>query len=150
MQPCNCRGGPTTCPLDGRCQADGDCVVYCCTVTRLDTNATETYTGMSINFKRRLYSHAAAERDPEKKRSTKLSGYLWSLKESNPPIPYTLHWKIIDRGRVFNPVTKKCRLCLKEKWHIMFNPEACTLNSRTEIFNKCVHKRSFTFMFASL
>ena len=43
----------------------------------------------------------------------------------NVTVPYTLQWKIIDRGRVFNPVTKKCRLCLKEKWHIMFNTEAC-------------------------
>ena len=149
-KPCNCRGGHQSCPLAGRCLADGDCVVYTCTVTRTDNNNTETYTGMTVHFKRRFYMHASAERHQDKSGSTKLSGYLWSLKLNNPPIPYTLQWKIIDRGRIYNPVTKKCRLCLKEKWHIMFNPDACTLNSRTEIFNKCVHKRSFTFMFASL
>ena len=149
-KPCNCRSGPQSCPLAGRCIADGSCVVYCCTVTRTDNNSNETYTGMTIHFKKRLYSHASAERNPEKSKSSKLSGYLWSLKLNNPPIPYTLQWKIIDRGRVFNPVTRKCRLCLKEKWHIMFNQETSSLNSRSEIFNKCVHKRSFTYMFASL
>ena len=82
--------------------------------------------------------------------NTKLSGYIWGLKLSNPAIPYTLDWKIIDRGRIFNPVTRVCRLCLKEKWHIMHNPDACSLNSRTEIFNSCPHKRWFTFQYASL
>ena len=49
--------------------------------------------------------------------------YLWTLKLNNPAVPYTLHWKIIDRGRIFNPITRVCRLCLKEKWHIMHNPD---------------------------
>ena len=80
----------------------------------------------------------------------KLFGYSCGLKLNNPPVPYTLTWKIIDRGRVFNPVTRKCRLCLKEKWHILFNPDASSLNSRTEIFNRCVHKRSFTLLYAHL
>ena len=66
------------------------------------------------------YGHRAAETNYERRNSTKLSGYIWSLKLSNPAIPYTLDWRIIDRGRIFNPVTRVCRLCLKEKWHIMF------------------------------
>ena len=124
--------------------------MYSCTVTRTDVNTSESYGGVSKNFKRRLYGHRAAENNYEKRNSTKLSGYIWSLKLSNPAIPYTLDWRIIDRGRIFNPVTRVCRLCLKEKWHIMFNPDACSLNSRTEILNSCPHKRWFTFQYASL
>ena len=124
--------------------------MYCCTVTRTDDYSMETYTGMAKNFKKRLYGHHAAERNIEKRSSTKLSGYLWSLKLNNPAIPYTLHWKIIDRGRIFNPITRVCRLCLKEKWHIMHNPDASSLNSRSEIINSCPHKRWFTFQYASL
>ena len=40
---CNCQGGPAVCPLDGACQTSS--LVYEATVTRLDTNAQETYTG---------------------------------------------------------------------------------------------------------
>ena len=139
-----------SCPLQGKCFSKGSCVVYCCTVTRTDDNTTKTYCGMSLNFKRRLYHHNSAERNYSKRKITKLSGYLWGLKMNDPPVPYTLSWKIIDRGRVLNPVTKKCRLCLNEKWHILFNPDASSLNSRTEIFNRCVHKRSFTLLYAHL
>ena len=130
--------------------ADGDNWVYSCTVTRTDINTSESYGVVCKNFKQRWYGHRAAETNYERRNSTKLSGYIWSLKLSNPAIPYTLDWRIIDRGRIFNPVTRVCRLCLKEKWHIMFNPDACSLNSRTEILNSCPHKRWFTFQYASL
>ena len=149
-KPCNCRAGPRSCPLRGRCLIDGENCVYSCTVTRTDVNTSESYGGVARCFKNRWYGHRASERNPEKMKNTKLSGYIWSLKLSNPAIPYTLDWKIIDRGRIFNPVTKVCRLCLKEKWHIMHNPDACSLNSRTEIFNSFPHKRWFTFQYASL
>ena len=33
-----------------------------------------------------------------------------------------LKWRIIDRGEKFNPSTRKCNLCLKEKYHIIFQP----------------------------
>ena len=35
----------------------------------------------------------------------------------------------------------KCRLCLLEKYFIMFNPEDATLNLRDEIFAQCMHKK---------
>ena len=66
--------------LQGKCLSDGNCVVYCCTVTRTDDNTTKTYCGMSLNFKRRLYHHNSAERNYSKRKITKLSGYLWGLK----------------------------------------------------------------------
>ena len=53
---CNCRGGPSKCPVDGACLTEG--VVYRATVTRGDNSAQETYTGLTARkFKQRLYEH---------------------------------------------------------------------------------------------
>ena len=60
------------------------------------------------------------------------------LKDDNDN--YTVSWWIIDRGRAFNPTTKSCNICDKEKYHIMFNPQTATLNSRREIFATCKHR----------
>ena len=70
--------------------------------------------------------------------SKTLSRHIWSLKREN--IQYELSWKILTRGRVFNPVTKTCQLCLKEKFLIIFSPEGATLNKRNELFSTCRHR----------
>ena len=74
---------------------------------------------------------------------TKLAGYIWKLKLNDPPLAYTLEWKVIDKGKTYNPTTGRCRLCLKEKYHILYNKDASTLNSRTEVFTPCPHKHKF-------
>ena len=52
-----------------------------------------------------------------------------------------LEWKILGRAKSFNPISGTCRLCLLEKYFIMFNPTYATLNSRHEIFIPCKHKK---------
>ena len=46
-----------------------------------------------------------------------------------------------DRATDFNPVTKKCRECLKEKYHKMYKTDGSTLYSRSEVFNTCRHRK---------
>ena len=55
-------------------------------------------------------------------------------------VAYDISWKVIDRAKEFNPITKKCRLCLKEKYHIMFHPNGATLNERSEFYSTCRHR----------
>ena len=62
----------------------------------------------------------------------------------------SLDWKVIDKGKTFNPITGVCKLCLIEKFHILYNPEASTLNSRDEIFTPCPHKHKFLLSNAHL
>ena len=53
---CNCRGGVVVCPLEGSCLTAG--VVYEATVTRQDSQATDTYTGLTAGrFKERYNQH---------------------------------------------------------------------------------------------
>ena len=55
-------------------------------------------------------------------------------------VNYILEWSIIARGKGFNPTTRSCQICLREKYFIMFRPEGATLNSRDELFNTCRHR----------
>ena len=133
---CNCQGGPGSCPVAGSCLTE--VVVYQASVQRTDQNILETYTGLtSRRFKDRYYEHTADMCDQSRK-GTGLSNYIWKLKESNTP--YNLTWKIIARCPPFNPSTKTCKLCLREKFFIMFRPEGASLNDRSEIFATCRHR----------
>ena len=140
---CSCRDGPASCPLGGGCEVKE--VVYCVKATRLDTISEEFYTGLTGgSFKARYNKHQSDIRNVSGEQNTCLSKHIWSLKRENAP--YRIDWKILSRGKVFNPVTKKCRLCLKEKYFIMFSPESATLNNGNELYNTCRNRLSKLLM----
>ena len=116
-------------------------MVYEAKVVRGDTNKPEFYTGVTVGpFKQRYYGHNFDFRHRSQRTSTCLSKYVWELKDQG--IDYTLTWKIIARGRGFNPTTRSCQACLKEKFYIMFRPEGATLNNRNEFYNTCRHRKT--------
>ena len=80
-------------------------------------------------------SHFRNTRD---KHATTLSTHILELKDQG--IPYEISWKKLARGKVFNPISKTCQLCLKEKYLIMFSPEGATLNRRNELYSTCRHR----------
>ena len=133
---CNCLKKGPPCPLNGQCKEA--CIVYKATVTREDNGKVETYTGLTSRmFKKRLYEQHSDFRHDET--ASKLSGYIWELKRRNAP--FKIAWEKITSARPFNPVTKKCSLCLQEKFNIMFHKDGASLNSRNELFNTCRHRR---------
>ena len=89
-------------------------------------------------FKKRFNAHNSDFRHSKNRKKTMLSKYVWHLKDNN--IPYELSWSILGKAKSFNPVTGVCRLCLLEKYFIMFNSKDATLNSRDELYNPCRHK----------
>jgi hypothetical protein len=100
----------------------------------------KTYTGVTARtFKQRLHEHRADTRKESSRIKTCLSSHIWDLKDQN--IQYEVSWKLKDRGTAFNPTTKKCRICLKEKFYIMYKPDGSSLNKRSEIFNTCRHRK---------
>ena len=133
---CNCRGGAAKCPVGGACLTEG--VIYQASVEREDDHSTETYTGLTARtFKRRLYEHTQ-DFNHQNREGTTLSKHVWGLKTQN--IPHKISWQIVARGQSFNPTSKQCILCLKEKFFIMFRPEGATLNDRNELFATCRHR----------
>ena len=137
VRSCNCKDGPATCPAQAKCLTDS--VVYKATVTETVSGMKEIYTGMTANrFKDRWYGHNSDMNNPGNK-GTRLSAHIWELKDKGTD--YDVEWDFIDRAPSFNPITRKCRLCLKEKFHIMYSKEGSTLNKRQEIFNTCRHRK---------
>ena len=93
-------------------------------------------------FKDRFYKHNDTIEDEHHNNHTALSNHIWDLKRKS--LNFELKWKILDRGNVFDPTTRKCRLCLKEKYYIIFQPPGATLNERSELFSTCRHRLSQT------
>ena len=127
---CNCNPGP--CPLvSNNCTVDH--VIYRATVKDENQN-TETYTGLTRNtFKKRYNGHTYSF-NHRGENSTTLSSHLWKLKDANKN--FDISWNIVDRAQEFNPVNRKCRLCTKEKFYIIFQPltedQSCSLPADTE------------------
>ena len=133
---CNCQvSKKKDCPIPGSCNQDG--VVYQATVAN-SRGDSECYVGLAKNFKARYGKHTASMRKKTPENSTTLSSYFWRETEAgrDPKIV----WKILESNiPTFYPVTKHCKLCLREKFNIAYKPQLATLNSRNEIFGHCRH-----------
>ena len=98
------------------------------------------YIGLaSTDFKKRLAQHKQTFKD-KAEGQTSISNHIHDLKSKN--IDFEIKWRIVDKGSPFNPATNVCNLCNKEKYHILFNPNLADLNSKSEFFSHCRHKRS--------
>ena len=134
---CNCHRN-RVCPLEGKCLSKN--IVYQATVVRTDNNHKETYIGSTgTTFKLRYGNHTQSFNNRNLRNSTKLSKYIWNLKDEE--IDYTLSWKIIKKTYAYNGGTKKCNLCLYEKYAILCKPDLGSLNSRSETMNFCRHRK---------
>ena len=115
-------------------------VVYKATVTRIDNNQQKTYIGLTENtFKTRYTDHTASFRHQQKRHSTALSNYIWTLKEQQ--IQHDISWKIIAKAAPYSTTSKTCQLCLEEKYNILHNNDTEQLNKRDEILSTCRHRK---------
>ena len=132
---CNCRK-PKLCPMDGNCNAEN--VINQAEVTTSTTK--ETYIGLcDTTFKLRYRNHICSFRNERYKHGTELSKHIWSLKDQK--IAYQIKWRKIKQARSYSNVSKRCNLCLWEKFFILRRPEMSTLNSRNELISGCGHAR---------
>ena len=133
---CN-RRQKNACPLDGNCLQPS--VIYQATVTRKDNNTTETYVGLTENdFKTRCRNHTATFRYVKRRNSTELGKHIWTLKDNN--IEHFISWCILSSHSPYNSSSKRCNLCLKEKFLIICRPELSTLNKRNELVSSRRHR----------
>ena len=134
---CNCRSGPLDCPFNGECLAKN--VVYRATVTEEVSGKSETYAGLTSRpFKTRLGEHKTSMNNEAYKTKSNLAIHCWNLKDKG--VSYNLSWEKVENAQPFNPVNKRCRLCLREKFYIMYRRNGASLNKRNEIFNTCRHR----------
>ena len=135
---CNCTN-PSACPLDRKCLTPN--VVYCCSVST--PSVTKAYIGVaSTSFKTRFNNHRHTLNNPNKRKATSLSSYVWDLKDAS--IPYQLRWSILTRAQPYSGSLRDCNLCSEEAIRIL-RAEYALLNKRSELVLSCRHFSRFTF-----
>ena len=138
IRPCNCKN--YTCPLNGDCRRTA--VIYKATVNTSDKNKSKEYVGMTEQeFKTRFYNHESSFRNVTHRNNTTLSQYVWKLKEESEP--FTIKWNLLTKARPYTCGSRKCDLCLTEKYEILKNQSAKSLNKRSEIAGSCRHRAKF-------
>ena len=124
------------CLLSGQCTAAN--IIYLATVDTQNTK--KNYIGLCATpFKTRYASTKASFNHEAKSNSTELSKHIWGLKQEGTP--YTLKMTILRCSQPYSPASKRCNLCLWEKYHIITTDRKTTLNSRTELVSTCTHKK---------
>ena len=108
-------------------------LIYQATIT--SRTSTKTYIGLTENsFKQRHTQHMSDFRLPSKRHKTKLSSYVWDLKDAGEESKIT--WKILKRAKPYASGSKTCSLC---SWEKVFISKAVkdkdNLNERTEFVN---------------
>ena len=136
---CNCRD-KEKCPLQGNCLIDS--VIYRGNITTSNKNDENNYIGLTENqFKGRERHHHHTFQNEEQKSSTQLSNYIWHLKKERNNIA-KVTYSVIERTYPYKNGDKRCRLCLAEKYHVIFQPFK-KLNKSSEIISKCRHENKF-------
>ena len=113
-------------------------------MTNKATKEVQTYVGLTENtFKTRYLNHTSSFRNKTKRNATELSKHIWKLKDSNAS--YTINWKIIKKSQPYSNKTKRCNLCMSEKFIIICHPELSSLNKRNELISTCRHWKNFYY-----
>ena len=127
-----------TCPVDEKCQTSS--LIYQASVTQHDNNKDESYIELTDNtFKASYNGHTNSSQNEIYRNVIALSNYIWTLKDKK--ISYSIKWRIMDRGRAYQPSGKNCGLCDLEKFYIIFKPELASLNQRNEVATSCRHRK---------
>ena len=102
------------CPLQNKWLTKS--LVHQATVT--SASGRQTYVGITEGtFKSRFNNHALSFRNSKYKYATELSKHLWSLKDAE--IDYNISWAVLRTPTSCNSASKKCNLCLTEKYLII-------------------------------
>ena len=139
---CNCRV-KADCPMRGEGPCNVGSVVYKATLTDQASSMVKTYIGSSNNFKQRVYRHKESMRNVTMKTDSSLSECFWSCKDNG--IYPVIKFEVLKKAPAYTPESKKCLLCTQEKLCIMraLKEDPNTLNKRSELMKKCLHRASF-------
>ena len=143
---CNCKKN-RTCPLDKNCQQKN--VVYQATVTSDKAGSkkkgtTHTYIGLASDMKLRIANHEQTFRKKDLRYTTELSKHICNLQDEN--IDYTIKWRVLGKAFPYSNITKRCNLCILEKWYIICKKDMATLNKKNELVSRCPHANKFLIL----
>ena len=89
------------------------------------------------------YTNRNSFKYQSKQNSTELSKCVWDLK--NKETPSELKWSTVDTAPSYINGSRRCPLCIAEKYHIIFT-DLDLLNKRSELVTKCRHENKFILL----
>ena len=133
---CNCT--QRHCPLNGMCLSKN--VFYEATLTAdIENYGEKIYKGITATtFKERYGNHLKSFNNEKYGKETELSKEVWRIKRKQKN--FKIQWRLVKQFQPYDPVTKRCILCLKEKQGILDHEGQNQLNRRSEIIGTCRHK----------
>ena len=99
-------------------------------VTQPERTLKRRYTEHKLSFRNRNYSNSA-----------ELSKHIWTLKDNNTN--FTINWSILATAPAYSNKSKRCQLCLTEKFYLIRAKKPSLLNKRSELISKCRHENKF-------
>ena len=111
-------------------------VIYQAIIKHKDNNTSETYIRKRLQDKYR--NHTASFRHKKHRNSSERSKHIWTLKDKN--IDHSISWHIISSSSTYNSSSKRCNLCLEERFFTICRPDLSSLNKRIEIVPSCHHR----------
>ena len=110
--------------------------------------STANITTWNPNFKERYRNHQTSFKHRSKRNETELSKYIWDLKDRQKS--FHVNWRILGSCQPYSNVSKKCNLCLQEKYFIIFRKDLSSLNKRNELASSCRHRHRLSLKFFRL
>ena len=105
----------------------------------------EVYTGVTaFAWKARYANHKTSFNLRKYINSSELFKEVWGIKDKGGEP--TIKWRIIKHRAPYNPVAKRCNLCLSEKLYILEYEGTNLLNKRDELISKCRHRNKYTLL----
>ena len=126
------------CPLDGCCLKQ--CFIYKAEVY-VDNDYKTYYGAVEGDFKFRYNNHTKSFRNRYYEHATEVSKYIWKLKDLEKT--FSLKWSIAAYASSYRCGTRRCDLCITEKYIIARADQKRLLNKRTEFISKCRHRNKF-------
>ena len=123
----------------------GECtrskVIYHATMHHSNGKSAEYIGSTKPRFKQRYGNHKKSFSHSNYRKETALSTYVWN--QGLNPTP-NISWKFLKKCDTYQLGGKTCDLCLSEKMFIIKNLHKGIINKRTDIGNKCPHRRKWT------
>ena len=139
---CNCPSN-TICPLKGECLSEN--TLYAGTVSSNFPNyRKKEYAGISAPPWKLRYGNHKLSFNKRHYAKCEIAEEAWRIKDQGGDL--SIEWRIIGHAPAYNPIAKKCNLCIAEKVYIaenMDNEHPNLINKRDESINKCLHRNKY-------
>ena len=99
------------------------------------------YSASDAEFKYRDNNHTNSLRNKDYENKTEVSKLIWHLKRNGTE--FNLKWNIALYGTPYRCGTRRCDLCLTEKYIKARANQNNLLNKRTELISKCRHRNKY-------